>query len=147
MDMQLEGDHGADRSVRAGGWLAALVIACAATVALPARAETVAARAIADILTADDIAEICPDEVRRRGPQETGEFITEGIRVLIADGHSKVALYDVTRQVPREEMYALMDRRIAERGKSFDEPKELCRFARDVAGTNDRVGRFLVRVE
>ncbi len=145
--MRVEGNHEAGRGAPAVWRLSALMIAVAAALALPARAETSSARSIADILTADDIAEICPKEVRRRGPQETQAFIIEGIRTLIAEGHSKSALYNVTRQVPREEMYALMDARLAERGVRFDEPNTLCRFARDVAGTKDRVGRFLVRVD
>lgn len=113
--------------------------------AAPLAAEQPATEAIADILIANDMAEMCPQNVRRAGPQEREAFIVEGIRTLIGDGHDARALKAVPQTVPASQMFALIDAKLAARGVSFDRPEELCRFAGGIAGKNDRVGRFLVK--
>lgn len=131
--------------VRANALVTAVALA-GAILAGPALAETAAARAVADILIASDLADMCPEHVRRKGPQDREGFITEGVRVLMRDGHTKAAIYAAHRAYQGEDMYALMRRQIAARGVDRTDRATLCRFGASVAGRNDRVGRFLTRV-
>jgi len=69
------------------------------------------------------------------------------VRVQIKDGHSKTALNNVNAQVSREEMQALMDNALLERGVTLGSRTSVCGIASCVAGKNDRIGRFLTRVQ
>ncbi len=119
-----------------------------ASVALasPALAESKAARAIANLLLADDMSDACAEVVRRRGPQDSEAFIIEGVRVLIKDGHRKTALNNVNAEVSREDMHALQDQILLDRGLTLGSRASICGFAAEVAGKADPIGRFLARV-
>ncbi len=127
--------------------LAAVIGLAAVSPANPALAESAAARAIASLLLADDMSDVCAEVVRRRGPQESEAFIIEGVRVLIKDGHRKTALYNVNSEVSRDEMHALQDRILLDRGLTLGSRASICGFAAEAAGTNDAIGRFLERVQ
>jgi hypothetical protein len=128
-------------------FLVAVIALGAVLPASPALAESAAARAIASLLLADDMSEVCAEVVRRRGPQESEAFIIEGVRVLIKDGHRKTALNNVNSEVSRDEMHALQDRILLDRGLTLGSRASICGFAAEAAGTKDAVGRFLERVQ
>lgn len=128
------------RAISVAG-LAAFAPAGAASAASPE------AEGIGTVLLASDLSELCPETVRRRGPQEREDFIVEGMRVLISDGHRKRDLSRVPQVIPPEEMYAIIDSILEKRGVNPASQSDQCSFAGRVAGTKDRIGRFLERVD
>jgi hypothetical protein len=120
---------------------------CVIGLANPALAQDQTARAIASLLLADEMSDVCADVVSRRGPQDSEAFIIEGVRVLIKDGHRKTALNDVNYEVSRDEMHALQDQILLDRGLTLGSRASICGFAAEAAGTKDAIGRFLERAQ
>lgn len=104
-----------------------------------------AARALATVLIASDLADLCGRYVKRLGPQSHKDFVVAGIRQLEKDGHSLGDLDRVPLEVSQRQMYEIMEDLLVRRGVRYKDTRAVCLFARQIAGQNDSIGRFLIR--
>lgn len=107
--------------------------------------QDVSARAVATVLLAGDLADLCPRDVARLGPQAPRGFIIAGIRQLEKDGHKIADLNRVSKTMSQRGMNQIKEDMLLRRGIPFKNTRAVCRFARQIAGKNDAIGRFLVR--
>lgn len=102
--------------------------------------------AMAQLLVADELADICAQYVFRKNGKNSNDFIAKGvIQIINEEDLTMTDLVRVTEALPQEEMDRLKQEQVRRRGIELGNRTALCYFAQQIVGPDDEIGRFLER--
>ena len=99
---------------------------------------------LAQLLVAGDLADACPAVVQRRAGRDPHSFIEEGVIQIINENDvTMTALLKAKDSTSRDRMHLLKRDELRRRGVDISNRREVCFFARQIVGSDDRIGRYL----
>jgi hypothetical protein len=121
----------------------ALLVAASIGIGAPAFANKFD-EAAGKVIAADIIGKACKG-LRGIGDGSSKGFVESSLAILVGDGMRRNPLAMRLYYATTESLHAIAFHEIETRGVDPKDENALCRFGKSVVGTNDAIGRFLVK--